>query len=486
MYALGVLVSRAASFAMLPVFTRALTPAEYGKIDLVDTTTNVLYCLIGVAISTALLHEYENSPDQQGRDEVVSTALLTLWGLGLVATASLWFVAPFIAGGVLRDRTLTNALRVMFATVSMFGTIEIPMMLLRVHARAGRFVVLSIFRTAVGIVLNIVFVVWLRWGVMGLVWSNFFTTLAFALPLSLPLLLKTGLRFSWPVCKAMMVYGAPAVPGSLAMLVVHNGDRYLINGLVSVSEVGTYSLGYKFGMLIAWGIGLPMSHLWTGHMWKIYKQPDGAKIFARVGTWYALVLLFAWLVLASTSREIVAIVADASYARAAVIVPIVAGGYAIREWASFHKTTLLVSGRTGPIALFEPVAAGANVMLTWVLVARYGAVGAAVATVATMLLLLGLTVVFSHATWPVRYPLRGLAMAVALAAGLYTVTCVLPSMRPAHALVLKSVIVLGYLPGVILLRVTESEDIARMRDLLGWMRNRIVGLRRSRPSVART
>ncbi|RME28056.1 MAG: lipopolysaccharide biosynthesis protein, partial [Candidatus Zixiibacteriota bacterium] len=57
-YMAGQLLSRLISFIMLPIYTRFLTPADYGILELLSMTVDIVAMLAGAGISAALLRFY--------------------------------------------------------------------------------------------------------------------------------------------------------------------------------------------------------------------------------------------------------------------------------------------------------------------------------------------------------------------------------------------------------------------------------------------
>lgn len=50
----SVILSQLVGFLLLPLYTRYLTPTEYGVLQLVDITTGMLGVVVGVGVSLAL------------------------------------------------------------------------------------------------------------------------------------------------------------------------------------------------------------------------------------------------------------------------------------------------------------------------------------------------------------------------------------------------------------------------------------------------
>src|SRR5690606_5448109 len=84
-YAAGTAIGRLASFLMLPIYTRFLTPADYGVLELLAMTIDLIGMLTGMTIAASVFRFRAAYDDPAEQDEVVSTAYFGTTGLALIA-----------------------------------------------------------------------------------------------------------------------------------------------------------------------------------------------------------------------------------------------------------------------------------------------------------------------------------------------------------------------------------------------------------------
>ena len=84
-YSLGNFMQRIISLLLLPVYTRFLTPYDYGVKELVGLSTDVIGILLATAISGAIYRFYFEYKDVKDRNEVISSAVITIAVFGLIA-----------------------------------------------------------------------------------------------------------------------------------------------------------------------------------------------------------------------------------------------------------------------------------------------------------------------------------------------------------------------------------------------------------------
>ncbi|MFX0142190.1 MAG: lipopolysaccharide biosynthesis protein, partial [Candidatus Hodarchaeota archaeon] len=54
-YSIGNLLSKAIGFFLIPLYTRYLTPADYGVLELLELTSSIISLFLGLRIGTAVI-----------------------------------------------------------------------------------------------------------------------------------------------------------------------------------------------------------------------------------------------------------------------------------------------------------------------------------------------------------------------------------------------------------------------------------------------
>ena len=129
----------------------------------------------------------------------------------------------------------------------------------------------SLGRLFLSVGLNIFLIVSLRWGVEGFLYAGLAAGTLFAAGTSAYMLRHTGLRFSVPLLKEMLLFGAPLVPGVLCAAVMH-GDRLILQRYFGIAEVGIYSIGYKIAMMTSFLVLVPFNMTWSAILYE--RQPS--------------------------------------------------------------------------------------------------------------------------------------------------------------------------------------------------------------------
>src|SRR5204862_2653322 len=90
-YATGILLSKAVAFVMLPVYTRYLTPADYGVLQLIDMVVEVASIVAGSRLGAGIFRYYHKAETERVRRAVLSTALIVIVTCYAAATTAMYF-----------------------------------------------------------------------------------------------------------------------------------------------------------------------------------------------------------------------------------------------------------------------------------------------------------------------------------------------------------------------------------------------------------
>src|SRR5204862_2953786 len=77
-YAAGLVLSKAVAFVMLPVYTRYLTPADYGLLQLIQMVIEVASIVAGSRLGAGIFRFYHKAETAAERRAVLSTAVIVL------------------------------------------------------------------------------------------------------------------------------------------------------------------------------------------------------------------------------------------------------------------------------------------------------------------------------------------------------------------------------------------------------------------------
>jgi O-antigen/teichoic acid export membrane protein len=463
-YGLGSIVARIVGVLLLPLYTRYLSPSDYGLIETLVALSAVLTALVAQGMKSAFFRFYFDSAEPERRLLVIRTAFWYVLAASTSVTVLGIVLAPQVSW--LLFGTHSHGTLVIAAFIGLWSALNYEQLtsLFRVEQRSSAYVVATLANVAITIGATVVLVVAFHKGPIGVLVGNFTGTLIVYAALLLYSRHALGLQFDRKLYRAMNRFGLPLVPSAVALWLTNFSDRFFLIKLTDAHEVGLYSIGVRVASALV--LLLTAFRLaWPAFAYSIDDDREAQRTYSFVLTyvvyvccWIALALglLAPWIVKLITTR--------AFYPAQNVVAPLAFGVAAFGAYVVVQIGT----GRarqTRSNWLVTGAAAALNVALNFALIPTYGRMGAAIATVAAYTLLFIGMAWRAHRVFPVAYQWRRVATLGLASVGLTIVGKVLDvplavalALTAAFPLVL---LLLGfYLP-------VERRRLRRVLPLLG-------------------
>lgn len=421
-YSFANLLQKGVGFLMIPVYTHFLTPSDYGVLEMMDLTMMVLATITGMKIGGAIIRFYYRYDSLEEKREVLSTGLMGITFFALAMALILELSARPISGFVLGSVEYTHLFQIIFISMALQTIAVVPESLLLAQKRSVTFSTITLLTFVSYLTFNILFIVGMKMGVMGMVISTLITKMLNVSMLFTVTWREFNMKFSLEKFKAMLSYSLPLIPAGLCLFAIHYSDRYFIQKFVSLDELGLYSLGYKFGMIISVIVAQPIFRIWNTQRYDIAKKPGSEEVFGRMFTYIIFAFILVGLFISTLIDETIAIMAPESYQGAAGIVALVVAGYILFGCASFAQLGMYVNYKTKYLFPIQFLTALINVILNLLLIPIYGIMGAAFSTMMTFLCLTIFSFIVSQKLLPVNYEYLRLAKLLILALSLYIVS----------------------------------------------------------------
>lgn len=492
LYAVAALAQQGVSFLLLPLYTRLVVPAEYGLLELLNAFSSIAFALLMAGLPSAIAKCYHRdcaTPRERGA--VLATAIaidlpLLLLGGGLLFAAA-GPVSRWLLGG--DADAAAGLVRVVAATGVLSSLTALVLASLRAQERALAFGVLTFIQFAAAMVANVTLVAGFGLGVRGILWGNLIAN-AVALPLALAVVLRAGNeeegggrgrpRADRRLAAPLLRFGLLLVPVLLAGWVMDLSDRYVLHRFTSLEEVAVYGVGYKLGMVLHLAVVWPFQLAWPAVSFSISHRDGHRETYGRTLTYLAAVMAFGVLAVSLLSRAALPALVGDAYAGAWRVVPLVALGYAFNGVHYCVSPGLHLGGKTRWFPALAGGAAALNLGLTFLLVPRFGAPGAAAATAAAFLGLAAATLALGRRVYPVRYEHGRLARVVAAAALAYFAATRVPAAESAADLAQLARATLAGLAGLAafpaLLWAAGFFDERERRAVRGWLHRKAAPL----------
>jgi O-antigen/teichoic acid export membrane protein len=471
-YGLGNMLNKVVGFLMIPIYTRFLVPAEYGKLELVVLTTEILGMFISMRISRAMYRFYFEYDRQEEKDAVVSTAFLFFGAIGLVGIgmASLFaerLAAHLLDSAVYRNYFIIAFVSLWFNTLLMLGT-----QYLQIQKQSLKYITVSAFQLIISLSFNVYFVVLMELGVLGVLLGNMIGAITVAVITSVAVLSKVGLRFSIKTLKEMLRFGLPLVPGALANFAVLVSDRYFVKVFGSLTHTGIYSLSCKFGVLPHTFVTIPFFQIWSVRRFELMKSATAEETMGRVITYFLLVITYIGLGLSVLCKDVIQIIADPKYWDSHRYIPLLVLSYIIFGLYNHFSISILIHKKTKYISYIDLSNGAINVLLNIVFIQRYGIFGAVYATLISYTLRIAVLYIVSNRIQKIYFEFGRAAKVLITAALIYVVSIFIDSGSTITNLFLKGLLLTTWPAVLFCSNFFNPGERANLRSILTYQKLR--------------
>ncbi len=375
---LGTFGSKLLVFLLMPLYTYCLTSAEYGIADIVTQSANLLMPLAALGVVDAV---FRFTLDQTLDRRRVLTSGLAIILFGFLA--SLVIVLPFLNGTDYFNGY--GWLIVLYAFTANLHSLFAQYV--RGRGMNAFFAVQGMIGTAITVLLNILFLVVFKIGVLGYVLSVVISDIAVSVMIFVLVRLDRAIKprfFDQGLVIEMLKFCIPLIPTTVFWWITNVSDRYMIKGFLGDDVNGVYAAAFKVPTILILLSGI-FIEAWQ---FSAVTERDASSrrahsaFFTKVFESYqGLLFISASGLIAFSKIFELLLLNDASYRGAWQYMPTLILATVFSSLVTFMGSVYLVGKKSMQSFITAAIGATVNVVLNLILIpTELGAHGAAIAT----------------------------------------------------------------------------------------------------------
>jgi O-antigen/teichoic acid export membrane protein len=413
-YTASSILSKLIAVALLPLYTRHLTPSDYGAAEVMVVAVIATSIVIRLGVIEALMRFYYFPGEN--REEVVRTGFASLFWTTTAGALIAWPFAEPISEALL-DSSQPDLVRIAIGGLWIFTLYEYLVALFRLDERAKAYFAFTMANVLLAIPLTVWLVVVEDEGARGLLLGTYGGGVPFLAYLIWEQRRRLSLRIDFGMLRRMFRFGLPTMPAELSLYSLQFIDRILLVRLAGLAEAGLYALAVRFAQgvnVLVRGFQLA----WPPLAYSVEDDAEAKRVYAIIVTWFTAICAFMVVGFWLLARWIVRLLAAPEFFESFEAIGLLATGVTLY---ALYLVLVVVLGRTGRTEFNLPatgIATAANVVLNLVLIPPLGIVGAGLALVGSYLIVLALMYLFTQRLFPVPYEWGRLALITGVAAAL--------------------------------------------------------------------
>lgn len=384
-YTAAYALTQATGFFLIPIYTRYLTPADYGIISVLGVIVTIGSAVLAMGVYAPQVRFYHDlRDDAEGAGELLFAINVLVIGVGGAVCLLLTGFGEPLFEFLIRDEAV---LFVPFVVISIgnafLGTVNqlVPSYLVATKQFVAG-AALQVARFVITVSLIILFVVGRREGALGsikgVLFGHVVALVAFYWMYARHFRLR--LRRSW--FRKVLGMGLPVMVHGTAVAAMVSVDKLILKAYLPLSSVGLYNLGHKFGLVMS-VIVLSVNRSWMPNYYELMEE-EGLDRSAEVRRFFT-----AWLAIigtlciagAAVSRDLVRLATGEPYHSAWVVVPVILLAYFFQGVYFQMSAPLFYYKKTMSLPFMTVGAALLNIALNVILIPRMGIMGSATASV---------------------------------------------------------------------------------------------------------
>jgi O-antigen/teichoic acid export membrane protein len=400
-YGIGIIIPRGIAFLLLPLYTRVLSPSDYGIIDIVAIVTNLINLTVALEISQGVARFYCETDSQLEKTRYASTSLIfTVFMYTFFAYIALAFPNQ-MSNWILGSAEKIDIIKVAVFSIWINGIFYALQNQLRWSLKPKACALTSFICSIATISVTFLCIIHWEMGVIGVFWGITWGNLIGSIIALYYARHDIRAVFDWEKLFIMLKFSIPLVPSSVGVFFALYIDRIAIKELLTFTDLGIYGVSYRIGSVVGLLTAGFQSAL-TPLIYTYFREPDTPQNLARIFRYFMTGALIVLLSVSVFAYEILALLTTPEYYGAAQVIPILVPAILLSGMYIFAPG-LGIGKKTKTIAIINIIAAGLNTSLNFILIPNLGICGSALATMLSALIVFSLYIYYGQKYYQIPY-----------------------------------------------------------------------------------
>lgn len=400
-YAFPTFISGGLSFFLLPLYTRVLSPADYGSLDLFTIFGGLVQCVIALEVSQGVARFYSDERDLERKVLFASSAFWFTLICYTVFAVLMLLNTNVLAILIMGQIGMEVAFQIGIIYIWSNGLFYLIQNQFRWELRSINYAIVSLLMSFVTAGVSVWLAYVMEWGLEGLLIGMVVGSFAGT---SLGIWwLRKSFRFCFNsgLLREMLIFSMPLVFSSLAVWFSIYIDRIMINHYLSIDELGLYSIGFRIafvaGLLIIGFRGALTPLIYT-----YYREADTPRQLALIFRLFIFLVLLVFLVLSLFAIDIVQLLTTEPFYGGSVVVVFLVPAILLTNMYIFAPG-IGIAKKTHYLIWINLLGALLNLLLNMLLIPPLGIVGAGLATLISSMAIFAMYMITSQKLYHVPH-----------------------------------------------------------------------------------
>jgi O-antigen/teichoic acid export membrane protein len=391
-------------FLILPLLTHYLSPADYGVISLMNTYVQILIPVIGLSTSSFISVEYYNKNLKKGEFREIFSSVRAIPALMFLPFLVIFFLGYQVLPSLM-ELPITAYWLLLPLTLFVLYSENFKSFLV-ISKKTWLFSITTLGKILIEIPLTILLIVYAHRQWDGRIYS-WLITVVIATLLSIYYYRKwelLGFVVKKEYIRRAIYFGAPLILHQIGKFVINQSDRLFLAKMISVDEMGIYSVGYQVGTILLI-VSTAFANFFSPFLFEhLNKGTETAKLkVIRVSYLFIITMVVMLVLLTLLTPSFFSYLISPRFATAAQYVFWIGLSYCF--WAVY----LIFAGyiyyvrKSKVLGFISIINVAVNLSCNYFFIRQFGAIGAAYATCLSFFLVCVIIAFVSNKLYPMPW-----------------------------------------------------------------------------------
>jgi O-antigen/teichoic acid export membrane protein len=384
-YGLGAGVKKFIGLFLLPFYTRALTPSDYGILDTLGTIIFFITALFNFGLDTATGYYYFTVTDENEKGKILFTTFILRLAI-FIPIILISFSASAVSGLLFKSDKYIPVILITFFLVPVSLIMSEQEFIYRVFRSPWKYNIITILKSLLSVAGGVYLVIILKKGVYGAQLASFLSSLV-VVCFSFVWFTRKKYTYKFDIAwaKRLLKYGAPLILAGLASWIYIGSDRFFLLHYKDLAQIGYYSIGSTFAqpiglinMAVQMSAGVIIMTIYGNETDD--NKPETKKACRNILNLYLIVSISLSILISVYSIFIVNALTTPKYIMGALSIPFLLFSNIAAQCLQLVAIGIMVSKKTWHYTWLIIVSALLNFGINFYFIPKYGFVGAAFTT----------------------------------------------------------------------------------------------------------
>ncbi|KRG09608.1 hypothetical protein ACA29_22975 [Lederbergia galactosidilytica] len=369
-FAIGDIGSKGITLLLVPLYTFYLTQSEYGSIDIIQVTINLLIPILSLSIFEAVLRYVMDNED-----------ISAVFTNGFIITLISSILAALIS--VIIYFITSNELIFYVSLIIVFQLFQsLCAQFIRGIGKVKVFAINGILIAFTIAFMNVVFIAWFKLGIKGYLLATIIGLLVSFIYINVSTNLVKYVKFSTinsSMSKTMLKYSVPLMPNSIMWWIINASSRYFILIFSGTFYNGLFAVAAKIPSILSIFNSI-FFKAWQLSAIEEYKSNNKSVFFSKIFNFYQqfLFIVIAFILLAL--KKVLEFAISSDFYAAWKYIPLLLVAVLFSSFSSFLGTNYIASKETKGVFKSSVLGGITNITLNLITIPLFGVIGASISS----------------------------------------------------------------------------------------------------------